>query len=145
MNRKTVVVTSGYYNPIHPGHIECFELAKALGDELWVIVNNDLQALLKRGVSSFQDENYRMRVVGALKVVDKVILSTDEDGSVVQSIKNVFEELINDPSIGEIIFAKGGDRMAGEVPEAAICREYNVKIVDGLGAKTHNSKDYINK
>jgi cytidyltransferase-like protein len=45
---KTIVITSGYFNPIHPGHIECFELSKMLGDELWVIVNNDHQAMLKR-------------------------------------------------------------------------------------------------
>ncbi|HOQ79174.1 MAG TPA: adenylyltransferase/cytidyltransferase family protein, partial [Candidatus Absconditabacterales bacterium] len=70
---KTVVITSGYYNPIHPGHIECLELCKALGDELWVIVNNDEQARAKTGKQEvFQDENFRMRVVGAIKGVDQV-------------------------------------------------------------------------
>jgi cytidyltransferase-like protein len=64
--KPTIVVTCGYFNPIHPGHIECFTLARALGDELWVIVNNDQQAELKRKVKSFQDEQFRMNVVGAL-------------------------------------------------------------------------------
>ena len=66
-----------YANPIHPGHIECLRLSKELCDELWVIINNDKQAELKRGVPSFQDEHYRKEVVGAIKYVDHVFISTD--------------------------------------------------------------------
>lgn len=77
---KTIVITSGYYNPIHPGHIECLELCRELGDELRVIVNSDHQAKLKTGKSEiFQDENFRMRVVGAIKGVDEVVLAIDQD------------------------------------------------------------------
>ena len=87
---KTIVITSGYFNPIHPWHIECLELCKELWDELWVIVNNDLQAKLKTGKDTvFQDENYRMKIVSSLKVVDEVFLSIDQDGSVCESIREV--------------------------------------------------------
>lgn len=86
---KTIVLTSGYYNPIHPGHIECLELCKELGDELRVIVNSDQQARDKTGESEvFQDEDFRMRVVGAIKGVDEVVLAVDRDGSVVESIRH---------------------------------------------------------
>ena len=61
----TLAITSGYFNPIHPGHIECFELSRseAGADEVWVIVNNDKQAELKRGTKSFQDEKFRIQIV----------------------------------------------------------------------------------
>lgn len=140
---KKIVITSAYCNPIHPGHIECFNLAKDLGDELWMIVNNDKQAELKRGIKSFQDEDFRLTIVKNLKSVDKVILSIDTDGSVVESIKHVYGEIKKLYPEVEVIFAKGGDRFAGEIPEAKVCSELGIKIVDGLGAKTHNSSDYI--
>lgn len=140
---KKIAITSVYANPIHPGHIECLELSKALADELVVIVNNDRQAQLKRGTESFQDEEFRMRVVAALKPVDRVVLATDTDATVCNTLGNLIKELRqkNDPC--EIIFTKGGDRFAGEIPERTICEELGVRIVDGLGSKTHNSSSYV--
>ena len=91
---KTIVITSWYFNPVHPWHIECLELCRELWDELRVIVNNDNQAKLKTGKDTvFQDENFRMRVVSALRVVDNVMLSVDQDGSVCESIKEITKRL----------------------------------------------------
>jgi cytidyltransferase-like protein len=142
---KTIVITSGYFNPIHPGHIECFFLAKKLGDELYVIVNNDQQAELKRGTPSFQDENYRMQIAKSIKYVDHVLLSIDKDGSICETLEKLARELSVDFDVDRIIFAKGGDRFAGEVPEGKICAKYGIQIIDGLGLKTHNSSDYVKK
>lgn len=109
---KTYVITSGYYNPIHPGHIECCELAKELGDELWVIVNNDKQAELKRGKSSFQDEQFRMRVVASLKPVDEVILSIDDyqldsgEIPVIKTLEKVAQLIYERDPDAQLIFAK---------------------------------------
>lgn len=139
-----IIITSMYANPIHPGHIECCELAKQLGDQLWVIVNSDYQAFLKRGKPSFQDEAFRLCVVGALKPVDRAVLATDKDGSVCETL----ERLINEArqlQASEVIFAKGGDRFASEIPERVICDRLNVKIVDGLGEKTHSSSEILLK
>ena len=55
-----VVATSGYFDPLHVGHIECLELAKELGDELIVIVNSEYQAQLKKG-KSFMNEKDRLK------------------------------------------------------------------------------------
>ena len=140
---KKVVITSTYCNPIHPGHIECFNLAKELGDELWVIVNNDRQAELKRGVQSFQDEDFRKNIVENLKSVDEVRLSCDQDASVSESIRAIFSEIQTKYPGAKVIFAKGGDRFASEIPEASICKELGIEIVDGLGAKTYHSSDYV--
>lgn len=143
---KTIAVTSGYFNPIHPGHVDCFELSKELSDELWVIVNNDKQAFLKRGVESFQDEQYRMRIVSALSSVDRVVLAIDQDGSVVESLRKVFAQIRKEYGDDtKIIFTKGGDRFAREIPEAKVCEEFGVQIVDSLGSKTHSSSDYMKK
>ena len=141
---KTVVITSGYFNPIHPWHIECLELCKALWDELRVIVNSDLQARLKTWKQEvFQDENFRMKVVSSLKVVDNVFLSVDQDWSVCESIKEItrlIKEKYGDDT--KIIFGKWWDRFSWNIPEVQVCQELWIEIKDWLWAKTHNSSDY---
>jgi len=141
---KTIVVTCWYFNPIHPGHIECFELSKMLGDELRVIVNNDHQAMLKRGVESFQDEQFRIKIVWSLRAVDKVLLSIDTDGSVCHSLDKVFDEIKNIYHwFVNIVFTKGWDRFVSNIPEVQICEKHGVTIIDGLGLKTHHSRDFV--
>ncbi len=141
---KTIVITSGYFNPIHPGHIECFELSKMLGDELWVIVNNDHQAMLKRWVQSFQDEQLRMRVVWALKSVDKTILSIDTDHGVCKTLEMV-AGMIKEQYHGyvNIVFTKWWDRFADNIPEVQVCKHHNITIIDWLWLKTHHSRDFV--
>ncbi len=141
---KTVVITSWYFNPIHPGHIECLQLCKELGDELWVIVNNDHQAKLKTWKSEvFQDQEFRMQVVNAIKGVDQVFLAVDEDWSVCESIRAIVEEIRSKYWVEtKIIFGKWGDRFAGNIPEVQVCEELGIEIRDGLGMKTHNSSDF---
>jgi len=125
------IVTSGYFDPLHVGHIECLELAKELGDELIVIVNSDYQTRLKKG-KSFMSEQDRLKIVSSLKCVDKVFLSIDKDKSICKSLRYLNPD----------IFAKGGDRTSDEVPEAKICKEMGIKIVDGLGKKIRSSSEY---
>ena len=119
-----VVVASGYFDPLHVGHIECLELAKQLGEKLIVIVNNDLQAKLKKG-KSFMNEQDRMKIVSSLKCVDEVFLSIDKDKTQCKSLNYLKPD----------IFAKGGDRMSDEIPELEICKKLGIKIIDGLGEK----------
>lgn len=133
MDKKPIVVAfSGYFNPLHVGHIEGLELAKKLGDKLIVIVNNDKQAILKNG-KEFMPFKERIEIVKALRCVDEVFPSIDEDRTVCRSLAVVKPD----------IFAKGGDRTAGEIPEGPICRELGIKIVDGLGAKIQASSELI--
>ena len=140
---KTVVITSWYYNPIHPWHIECIELCKELGDELWVIVNNDEQARAKTGKQEvFQDENFRMRVVWAIKGVDQVFLAVDKDWSVCESIRALHKKAVEKyGNEVQFIFGKGGDRFVWNIPEVAVCQEFEIEIRDGLGIKNHSSSN----
>ena len=136
-------ITSMYGNPIHPGHIECLMLSKEIVDELWVIVNNDKQAELKRGVPSFQNEQYRKTIIESIRYVDHVEVAIDKDDSVCETIQLLYNKIKSLDPESEIIFTKGGDRFANEIPEKMICNSLGIKIVDGLGDKIYNSSDMI--
>ena len=123
-----IVATSGYFDPLHVGHLECLELARELGDKLIVIINNDLQAKLKKG-KSFMNQEDRMKIIGALACVDEVFLSIDKDKTQCESLKYLRPN----------IFAKGGDRMTDEIPEAKVCSDLGIEIIDGLGEKIRSS------
>ncbi len=142
---KTLAITSMYANPIHPWHIECLNLSKEKANELWVIINNDFQAKLKRWVNSFQDEISRSKIVESLKSVDKTFISIDKDSSVCESLTYLIEKVRKSGVYDKIIFTKWGDRFANEIPERKICEKYWVEIVDGLGKKTYSSSDLVNK
>lgn len=124
------IAISGYFDPIHIGHIEYINNAKKLGDWLIVIVNNNKQCQLKKG-KHFMDEYDRMLILKNIKAVDEVFLSIDEDKSVCKSLVAVNPD----------VFANGGDRNNSEIPETKICKENNIKIVDGLGDKIRSSTE----
>ena len=129
MSNKTIrVAVSGYFDPIHIGHLDYLELAKKLGDKLVVIVNNNHQCKLKKG-KPFMDELDRMRIVESLGIVDEVFLSIDSDRSVCKSLEEIKPD----------IFANGGDRATSEIPESVVCKKYNIEMVDGLGHKIRSS------
>ena len=125
---KIKVAVSGYFDPIHIGHLEYLRMAKELGDSLVVIVNNNYQCKLKKG-KHFMDENDRVEIVKALRFVDEVFLSVDNDRTVCKSLEEIKPD----------IFANGGDRATSEVPETPVCKKFNIKMVDGLGDKIRSS------
>ena len=133
-DKKIIVATSGYFDCLHAGHIELFKLAKELGDKLVVIVNNDRQTILKKG-REFMPFKERMEIIKAIKYVDEVFPSIDEDETVCKSLEKIKPN----------IFAKGGDRYAYEIPESAVCKKHGIKIVDGLGKKIQASSELIKK
>jgi len=137
-----VVIVSGYFNPLHKGHIEYFEQAKAQGDSLWVIVNSDLQRELK-GSAEFQDEEERLKIVSSLRVVDRAYLSIDKDRTVIETIRALVSE--NNTTHRKFMFANGGDQNNDTIPEAEICNQLNVELVDGLGNKIQSSSWLLKK
>ena len=123
-----VVAVSGYFDPIHVGHLEYLKMAKNLGDKLIVIVNSDYQAGLKKG-TSFMPEDDRLEIVKSLRCVDEIFLSIDKDKSVCKSLEYLKPD----------IFANGGDRSLNEIPETAVMKKYNIEMIDGLGMKIRSS------
>ena len=77
MNKPKAIIVSGYFNPIHKGHIEYFKNAKKFADKLIVIVNNDKQRILK-GSKEFMLEDERLFIVQNIKAVDFVYMSVDQ-------------------------------------------------------------------
>jgi len=129
------VAVSGYFNPLHVGHLEMCERAQRLGNYLIAIVNNDCQVKLKGSVP-FMSEADRMKIVGALRWVDEVVLSIDRDKTVCKTLAKVKPD----------IFANGGDRHnINDVPEYPVCQKLGIKMVDGLGKKIRASSTLISR
>ena len=129
------IIASGYFNPVHKGHIEYFQNARANGDELFVIVNSDLQRSLK-GSKEFQNEQERLFIVESLRLVDKCFLSIDKDRTVVESIKMIFNQFGKEY---QFAFANGGDQNNDTIPERPICEKLGIELIDGLGGKIQSS------
>ncbi|PKM87819.1 cytidyltransferase [Candidatus Falkowbacteria bacterium HGW-Falkowbacteria-2] len=131
--KPVIVAVSGYFNPLHVGHLEMIEKARTLGDRLVAIINNDHQVKLKGSVP-FMKLADRVKIIAALRAVDDVFVSIDRDKTVRKSLAKVRPH----------IFANGGDRKnIGDVPEYEICQHYNIKMVDGLGKKIRASSKMI--
>lgn len=139
--KKTAIIVSGYFNPIHKGHLEYFHNAKSHADKLFVIVNNDHQRKLK-GSKAFQDEDERMTIVSNIKPVDKAFLSIDKDRTVRASIQKIVEDFGDE---FDFTFANGGDQDNQSIPEAKICNKLGVKLLDGLGDKIQSSSWLLKK
>lgn len=131
---EIIGVASGYFNPLHIGHIEYLNKSRILCDKLIVIINNDKQVKIK-GSIPFMNENERIEIIKNLKCVDKIFLSIDKDASVCKSLEKLKPNL----------FLKGGDKNKTNIPEKQICDNYNIKIIDGLGKKIQSSSCLIKK
>lgn len=126
----SIACVSGYFDPIHIGHIEYFKKSKGVADKLMVIVNNDDQAILKKG-KAFMLAEERIKIIQELKCVDYVVLSVDTDRTVCKTLATV------DPK--PTYFCNGGDQNNNSIPEAAICNELGIELLDGFGEKIQSS------
>ncbi len=136
--KKIVVAVSGGFDPVHIGHVRMFEEAKALGDELVVILNNDNWLEQKKGFV-FMPQEQRKEILGAIRHVDRVIFTKHgprpKDMSVCQELKDLKPD----------IFVNGGDRIRSNVPEVGICQKMDCKMVFnvGLGGKVQSSSRLV--
>ncbi len=135
MNKQKAIIVSGYFNPLHKGHIEYLKQAKLYGDKLFVIVNNDRQRELK-GSKEFQLEDERLFIVENLKGVDECFLSLDSDRTVCLTIAKIHKLFSNYYNLS---FANGGDQNNDTIPERSICEELGIALIDGLGSKIQSS------
>jgi len=140
MKPKAIIV-SGYFNPLHKGHLELFEKANEAGDQLWVIVNSDLQRALK-GSKEFMDENERLIIVSAIKHVDKALISLDKDKTQRATLTYLADKYRAD---FELFFANGGDQNNDSIPEITVCKEKGIRLLEGLGDKIQSSSWLLKK
>jgi cytidyltransferase-like protein len=125
-----VVLVTGGFDPLHSGHIAYFEEAKKLGDMLVVGINSNEWLTRKKG-QPFMDINERVSIVKNLSMVDSVIVFDDSDGSSKEAIRHC----LNTYSNSHIIFANGGDRNSGNIPENEI-DDTRLEFAFGVGG-TH--------
>lgn len=135
-----VVAVSGGFDPVHIGHVRMFNEAKKLGDKLVVILNNDNWLKLKKGYA-FMPEAERKEILESFKAVDEVVLSrhaeNTKDISIIEELRRIRPH----------IFAKGGDRHSGEIPETPVCREIGCTVVNdiGHGGKVQSSSELVRR
>lgn len=124
-----IIIESGFFNPLHGGHLDMIEAGAALGDKLIVIVNNDVQQVLKKGKVILTEDN-RLRLIGALRDVDEVMLSIDQDPTQIKTLTALAEKYQG----YELVFANGGDRDSeSAIPETAVCQKYGIRLAFGVG------------
>ena len=124
-----IQIVSGFFNPLHGGHLDMIEAAAKLGDRLIVIVNNDIQQVMKKDKVILSEQN-RARLIGALRTVDEVIIALDDDPTVIRTLQHIAEKYSND----ELTFSNGGDRDSEKaIPEGEVCHKYNIELLFGVG------------
>jgi len=137
VKNKTLVIASGYFNPVHKGHIEYLIRSKELGDKLFVIVNNDIQREMK-GSKAFMNEDERRFVIETLKPVDWAVVAIDTQNRLVEKSIKLIYELYKD-EFHNFIFTNGGDQTEQTIAEGDICKKLGIKMVFGLGDKIQSS------
>lgn len=133
-----IVLVNGGFDPLHSGHIAYFKAAKQLGDKLIVGLNSDEWLERKKG-KSFMPWNERLSVISNLCMVDEVYTFMDDDDSAKNFIMQVRAHYPED----HLIFANGGDRTPGNIPEMDT-EVKNIEFVFGVGGEQkQNSSSWI--
>lgn len=123
---KTIAVSGGF-DPVHVGHLSMFEAAKKIvGPDgvLIVFVNSDKFLKNKKG-RPFMRLPDRLRLIRAFATVDKVIPVIDSDMSICKTLMKYRPH----------VFANGGDRTKGNIPEYALCKKLKIKMIFNVGGK----------
>jgi cytidyltransferase-like protein len=138
---KKVVCVSGYFDPLHHGHIDYLQKAKALArtadgpGTLWVIINSDEQAAKKKG-KEFMPARERLKLVRCLRCVDACVIAPDEDHTVCQAISAI------NPDVFAIGLDEGPEYMK---EERSLCLSKGIEVVCPLGARVQSSSFLIQK
>ena len=133
---KIVVAVSGGFDPIHIGHVQLFQRAKKLGDELVVILNND-NWLMKKKRLVFMHQNERKKIIESIKGVDRVVLTKHLENPTDMS---VCAELLK---LRPQVFANGGDRTHQNIPEVPVCEKIGCKMVFNIGGGKIQSSSWL--
>lgn len=137
--QSRVVAVSGGFDPVHIGHVRMFKKARALGDRLVIILNNDNWLRAKKGYA-FMPEKERAELLRSLPFVDDVYITKHPknpgDMSVCDALKKVRPD----------VFANGGDRRgAKDIPEARVCKELGINMMFNVGGGKVQSSSWMIK
>jgi cytidyltransferase-like protein len=140
---KMIGIASGFFNPLHVGHLDYLEEAKRNCDHLVVVVNTDKQVEMK-GAVPFMPLVDRMRIVMALECVDLVLASESKDKTVTEDIREINNLFKNDLESCHIRFFNSGDRTFQNTPEIKVCSELGIQLMILDQPKIRASSKIIN-
>ena len=135
--KKIVVATGGGFDPLHEGHIRLFKEAKQLGDILVVMLNSDTQLIKKKGITFYPSEKERRKIIESIEYVDKVIIDPGKNVTCEEALLQIKPDIL----------AKGGDRVAGSMPEIELeaCKTLGCKIIYNVGGSKVQSSSWLIK
>ncbi len=136
-SNSKIVVVSGGFDPLHIGHVKYFKAAKQLAREngrVILILNTDKFLIKKKGYV-FMPYSERKEILQSLRYIDKVVRCRDEDQTVCKTLKSIEPD----------IFAKGGDRTLGNIPERGVCERLGIKMRFGVGGGKMQSSSWLIK
>lgn len=135
IGNKTIVCTSGFFDPIHPGHISCIRESKKFGDILVVVLNGNNQCITKKG-KPFIPAKDRAYIIDNLRDVDYVV--TYDHPTKYDSCEAL--EIVKPH-----VFTKGGDRdEAKKVPEVEVVEKHGGRVEYNVGnPKVWSSSNYL--
>ena len=119
--KKKIVAVSGGFDPIHIGHVRMILDAKKIGNVI-VFLNTDEWLKRKKGYV-FMPWEERAEILLGVKGVKEVYRAMDEDDTVCEALKFYKPD----------VFANGGDRKLGDVPEYQICEELGIEMAFSVG------------
>ena len=133
-----IVIVSGGFDPVHKGHIKLFKEASQYG-KIHILLNSDTWLERKKG-SPLLPFDSRKDLLENLTVVHRVHSVDDRDDGVYQGLIALRQKYPHT----KLLFANGGDRKEGEVPEVKFCERVGIKAVYGIGGeKTESSSNLL--
>ena len=119
--KKKIVAVSGGFDPIHIGHVRMIQDARKLGNVI-VFLNTDEWLKRKKGYV-FMPWEQRAEILLGVKGVKEVYSAMDDDDTVCEALKFYKPD----------VFANGGDRKPGHVPEYQVCEELGIEMAFSVG------------
>ncbi len=134
-----IIAVSGGFDPVHVGHLRMFKAARALGDKLVIVMNNDNWVKKKKGYV-FMPEEEKKEILLGFSCVDDVLITRHVVDDPDPSVCGALRELKPD------VFANGGDRKADNIPEYQLCDELGITMVFNVGGgKVQSSSEMVEK
>ena len=154
--RKSIIVLSGGFDPVHKGHLRMFREASWLGHQVIVGLNSDDWLTRKKG-KPFMEFEERKEILEGFKYINQVLPFDDSDDTacdLIRRVHTIYNSETHDhnysdlPQQGmidyyQIYFANGGDRTSDNVPEIPICKELDVVMLWGIGGGKIQSSSWL--